>query len=59
MHVGYMLSGILAVKMDDGREEQFNEGTVFVVPPGHDAWCGGEQAAVFVEWSGGSDTIGA
>lgn len=53
-----MLSGTLAVKMDDGQEEHFSKGTVFVVPPGHDAWCAGEEAVVFVEWTAGSETVG-
>jgi quercetin dioxygenase-like cupin family protein len=50
-HTGYMLSGTLAVRMDVGEERHFSEGTVFVVPPGHDAWSVGEQTAVFIEWS--------
>ena len=57
-HTGYMLSGTLAVRMDDGQEEHFGEGTVFVVPSGHDAWSVGEQAAVFIEWTSGSEAVG-
>ena len=29
-----------------------------MVPPGHDAWCAGKEAAVFVEFSRGSEGIG-
>lgn len=50
-HTGIMLSGVLAVRMDDGKEERFGKNDVFVVPPGHDAWCVGEEDAVFVEFS--------
>ncbi len=56
-HVGYIISGTLAVKMDSGQEEHSSEGTVFVVPPGHDAWCVGDEPAVFVEFSSGSDAF--
>jgi hypothetical protein len=44
--------------MDHGQEEHFSEGAVFMVPPGHDAWCAGDEAAVFVEFSRGSDGFG-
>lgn len=54
-HVGFMLSGKLAVRMDDGGEEIFGPSDVFMVPPGHDAWCAGGEPAVFVEFSRGSD----
>lgn len=54
-HVGFMLSGKLAVQMDDGNKEVFGQGDVLMVPPGHDAWCDGDEAAVFVEFSKGAD----
>ena len=52
-----MLSGTLAVKMDgeDGQEEHFSKGAVFMVPSGRDAWYVGDEAVVFVEFSRGSD----
>ena len=56
-HVGYMLSGRLAVRMDDGQEEHSGENTVFVVRPGHDAWCVGDEPCVFVEFSCGSEAF--
>jgi uncharacterized cupin superfamily protein len=54
-HVGILLSGMLAVQMDDGNKETFNRNDVFIVPPGHDAWCEGNEAAVFVEFIKGTD----
>ena len=54
-HVALMLKGCLAVKMDDGSEEHFNQNDVMMLPPGHDAWCVGEEPAVFVEFSRGGD----
>jgi hypothetical protein len=50
-----MLKGCLAVKMDDGNEEHFNQNDVMMLPPGHDAWCVGEEPAMFVEFSRGGD----
>src|SRR3954466_15637792 len=36
-HWGYMLSGELLVKYDDGVEELLTPGDVFYLPPGHTA----------------------
>ena len=47
------LKGCLAVKTRDGSEEHFNQNDVMMLPPGHDAWCVGEEPAVFVEFSRG------
>ena len=54
-HVALVLSGCLAVKMDDGSEEKFSKNDVMLLPPGHDAWCVGDEPAVFVEFSRGGD----
>ena len=54
-HVALMLKGTLAVRMDDGSEEHFKRNDVMMLPPGHDAWCVGDEAAVFVEFSRGGD----
>lgn len=51
-HVALVLSGELAVVMDDGSEEYFREGDVMLIPPGHDGRCIGDEAAFFVEFSG-------
>lgn len=49
-HTGVVLSGKMAVKMDDGTELHFSKNDVLSVPPGHDAWCVGNEPVVFVEW---------
>ena len=36
-HWGYMISGELLIKYDDGTEETLKEGDVFYLPPGHTA----------------------
>ncbi|MFC6237000.1 cupin domain-containing protein [Longivirga aurantiaca] len=54
-HAGYILSGRLAVRMDDGTEETFEPGDVMICPPGHDAWTVGQEACVVLDWAGYAD----
>jgi quercetin dioxygenase-like cupin family protein len=42
-HVGLVLSGRAAVKMDDGEERIMEPGDFFYVPPGHDSWVVGNE----------------
>ena len=49
-HVGYMLSGRLKVRMDDGTEGEIQQGSAFQIPPGHDAWVIGNEPCTFVEF---------
>ena len=45
-HVGLVLSGQAAVKMEDGTEKVMREGEFFYVPPGHDSWVVGDEPYV-------------
>jgi hypothetical protein len=54
-HVGIILSGRMKVKMDDGIEETFGPDDVVAVPPGHDTWTIGDEPAVFIQFSRGTD----
>jgi uncharacterized cupin superfamily protein len=54
-HVAYVVSGTIHVRMNDGSESDFSAGDVMMLPPGHDAWTVGDEACVFVEFSGGND----
>ena len=45
-HVGLVLSGRAAVKMDDGAERMMSAGDFFYVPPGHDSWVVGDEPYV-------------
>ena len=51
-HLGYMLSGQMVVKMDDGTEHTFNAGDAASIPPGHDAWITSSENCVFVDFQG-------
>jgi hypothetical protein len=54
-HVGYMIEGAMGVRMDDGSAAVFEQGDVFLLPPGHDAWPEHDAPCTFVEFSQGSD----
>jgi class 3 adenylate cyclase len=51
-HLGYCLSGVMHVVMDDGQQLDITPHTVFEVPPGHDKWVVGDEAWTAVEWGG-------
>jgi quercetin dioxygenase-like cupin family protein len=51
-HIGYVLSGRMTVRMDDGEELEVGPGDFFHMPPGHDAWVDGPEAAVLVDFGG-------
>jgi|WetSurMetagenome_2_1015567.scaffolds.fasta_scaffold1184697_1 hypothetical protein len=42
----YVVSGRMAVRMDDGATAELGPGDVGVVPPGHDAWVVGNEPVV-------------
>ena len=49
-HAGYIVSGRLRVKMDDGTESEVGPGAVAVIEPGHDAWVVGDEACVLIDF---------
>src|SRR3954468_13868715 len=51
-HVGYILSGRMTVRMDDGSEHEYQPGEAFNMPPGHDAWTVGDEPCVLVDFGG-------
>jgi mannose-6-phosphate isomerase-like protein (cupin superfamily) len=52
-HFGYIESGTLHIKMDDGQEMDVTGGDVVDIPPGHDAWVVGNEPAILVDFGGG------
>ncbi len=50
-HTGYVVSGRLHVRMDDGTEAEIGPGNVFSCVAGHDGWTVGDEPAVFLEVS--------
>jgi len=54
LHLTYVISGRMAVRMDDGSEAEFGPGDVGVIPPGHDAWVVGDAPFVGIDFRGGA-----
>jgi quercetin dioxygenase-like cupin family protein len=54
-HVGLVLSGRAAVKMDDGTEKVMGPGDFFYVPPGHDSWVVGNEPYVSLHIMGSEE----
>ena len=48
-HVGYVVSGTITIKMNDGTQKTFTKGTSYTIPPGHDAWVEGNERFVCIE----------
>ena len=49
-HAGYIVSGRMRLKMDDGTESEAGPGAVVVIEPGHDAWVVGDEACVLIDF---------
>jgi quercetin dioxygenase-like cupin family protein len=51
-HVGLVLAGAAAVKMEDGTERVMRAGEFFHIPPGHDSWVVGDEPYVSLHITG-------
>ena len=54
-HVGLVLAGRAAVRMNDGREIVLGAGDAFSVGPGHDSWVVGDEPYVSLHLLGATD----
>ena len=54
-HVGLVLSGEAAAKMDDGTEVVMRAGDFFYIPPGHDSWVVGDEPYVSLHIMGSEE----
>ncbi|MEP7179274.1 MAG: nuclear transport factor 2 family protein [Pseudonocardiales bacterium] len=50
-HLGYVLSGRMQIKLEDGREAVIEAGDLFDLPAGHDAWVLGDEPCVMIDHS--------
>lgn len=48
-HVGYVISGRLTCRLNDGTEVTVGAGESYSIPPGHDAWVEGNEPVVALE----------
>jgi hypothetical protein len=51
-HFQYHVSGVLRIRMDDGKEFDCKPGDVSLLPSGHDAWVLGNEPAIVVDFQG-------
>jgi hypothetical protein len=51
-HFGYLVSGVLGTRMDDGTEFEARAGEVALIPPGHDGWVVGDEPVVLIDFQG-------
>jgi len=51
-HFQYHVSGVLKIRLDDGKEFECHPGDVSLLPSGHDAWIVGNEPAVVVDFQG-------
>jgi hypothetical protein len=49
-HIGYVVSGRMAVRGADGKEITVGPGEAFEVGPGHDAWVVGDKPCVALDF---------
>lgn len=49
-HFLYVLSGRMAVVMDDGAEGEIGPGDVARIEPGHDAWVVGDEPCIAIDF---------
>ena len=52
-HLGFVISGTLHARMEDGLEIDIHAGDAYEIPPGHDAWVVGDEPWVSVEFTSG------
>jgi len=50
-HTGYVVSGRMHVKMDDGTEQEIGAGDAVYLAAGHDAWIVGDETCVFIDFT--------
>jgi mannose-6-phosphate isomerase-like protein (cupin superfamily) len=54
-HVGLVLEGRAAIRMDGGEEVVVGPGDLFHCPPGHDSWVVGDVPYVSLHFLGATD----
>ena len=51
-HIGMVVSGRAAVRMQDGIEFEMEPGDLFAIPGGHDSWVVGDEPYVSLHFLG-------
>jgi hypothetical protein len=51
-HVGYVVSGCMALRAADGLTVEVRAGSAYVAQPDHDAWVVGDEPCVTLDFAG-------
>jgi len=51
-HLGYCLTGLIHVVLEDGTSLEIGAGEAFEIPPAHDAWVIGDEPWITVDFAG-------
>jgi quercetin dioxygenase-like cupin family protein len=51
-HIGLVVSGCAACRMNDGRYNEMKAGDLFYIGPGHDSWVVGDEPYVSLHFLG-------
>ena len=51
-HLGYLVSGVMGVRTEDGTTGEVRPGSAYHIAPGHDGWVIGDDPVVVVEFQG-------
>jgi hypothetical protein len=50
-HIGYVVSGTLRVRTEEGIEAEIGAGHAYEILPGHDGWVIGDELMIAVEFA--------
>ena len=56
-HLQYVISGRLAIRMDDGTTMEIGPCDTAAIPPGHDAWVVGDNPFMAIDFQGLKDYV--
>ncbi len=48
-HFGYVISGAMAGRQEDGTEFRYGAGDAFALEPGHDVWVEGDETCISID----------
>jgi len=51
-HMGFVLTGVFHVEMEDGTSLEIGPNDVFEIPPNHDAWVVGDEPWITIDFAG-------
>ncbi len=56
-HLAYIISGQIAVQMNDGTRLDFGPGDLMIAPAGHDGWVLGDEPCVVLDFQNASRAL--